>query len=247
MMGRLLLALGCLLATARALGEVSPVPPAPADGVYDDSSVFTEAQRVSAVRAVAMARDSGVNLYVAVYSFIVGETIEQRAERLKEAWCPDGAGLLVVADTSTHQCTYLSHVAETEWLSTTDLQRIFTEASAVAAAAEGTSNDKVLVVIENLAPRLSEAMAKHEQLTRHLISPRVWWIFGGVAIAAFALLTLAAVARWLYRRHRSALAPNPRYFPTVAVGERFGGPFGGGVIAEVTFGSSPAVASQQTH
>jgi hypothetical protein len=221
---------------ACALAEPPPVPPAPADGLYDDASVLSEAQRASAVKAVAMARAAGVNLHVALYAYIVGESIEQRAERLKEAWCPDGAGLLVVADTSTNQCTYLSHVAETEWLSTTELQRIFTESSNLAAAAEGTSSDKVLVVIENLAPRLSEAMARHEQLTRHRISPRVWWIFGGVTLASLVLAALAGLARWWHHRHRRASAPAPHYFPSVAVGERFGGPFGGGVIAEVNFG-----------
>ena len=239
MTGRVLLAIGMILAGARALG--APVPPPPADGLYDDSSVLNETQRASAVRAVATAREAGVNLYVALYSFIVGETIEQRAERLKAAWCPDGAGLLVVADTSTNQCTYLSHVADTEWLSTTELQRIFTESSAVAAAAEGTSADKVVMVMENLAPRLSAAMAQHRELTKHRIHPRVWWIFGGVTLAMGALLALTAAARALHRRHRRATAPEPRYFPTVVVDERFGGPFGGGVIAEVSF-RAPASA-----
>lgn len=233
---RVLLALWLLAATVRALADTLPVPPAPADGLYDDSSVLSEAQRASAVKAVAVARAAGVNLHVALYAYIVGESIEQRAERLKEAWCPDGAGLLVVADTSTNQCTYLSHVAETEWLSTTELQRIFTESSALAAAAEGTSSDKVLVVIENLAPRLSEAMARHEQLTRHRISPRVWWIFGGVTLTVLVLGALAGLVRRWLRRHRQSSVPAPHYFPSVAVGERFGGPFGGGVIAEVNFG-----------
>jgi hypothetical protein len=232
-----LLALWMILAGARALG--TPVPPAPADGLYDDSSVLNEMQRASAVRAVATARAAGVNLYVALYSFIVGETIEQRAERLKAVWCPDGAGLLVVADTSTNQCTYLSHVADTEWLSTTELQRIFTESSAIASATEGTSADKVLVVIENLAPRLSTAMAQHRELTKHRISPRAWWIFGGVAVAVVALLALTALARALHRRRLLVTAPEPRYFPTVSVDERFGGPFGGGVIAEVHFRGPP--------
>jgi uncharacterized membrane protein YgcG len=243
MLQRLLLAVGFMLASAGARAEAPPVPPAPADGLYDDSSVLNPTQRAAAVRAVAMARDAGVNLHVALYSYIVGETIERRAERLKETWCPDGAGLLVVADTSTNQCTYLSHVAETEWLSTTELQRIFNESSALAAATEGTSSDKVLAVIENLAPRLSEAMAKHRELTRQRVSPRVWLIFGLVTAAALTLFALAALARWLLQRHRRTTVPTPSFFPTVAVGERFGGPFGGGVIAEISFGRTAPSAS----
>lgn len=221
--------------TVRADGP--PVPPVPADGLYDDASVLSDAQRAAAVKAVANARAAGVDLHVALYSYIVGETIERRAERLKEVWCPEGSGLLVVADTSTNQCTYLSHVADTEWLSTSELQRIFTEASAVAAATEGTSADKVLVVIENLAPRLREAMEKHRSLTRYRVSPRAWWIVGSVAASILALSVLTVLARWLLHRHRQATATVPLYFPTVTVGERFGGSFGGGVIAEVSFGA----------
>ncbi|MFN0126668.1 MAG: hypothetical protein ACKV19_08290 [Verrucomicrobiales bacterium] len=228
---------GVLLAVSvRADGP--PVPPAPADGLYDDTSVLSDVQRAAAVKAVASARAAGVDLHVALYSYIVGETIERRAERLKEVWCPNGSGLLVVADTSTNQCTYLSHVADTEWLSTTELQRIFTEASAVAAASDGTSADKVLVVIENLAPRLRDAMEKHRALTRYRVSPRAWWIFGAVTASILALSAFALLARWLFHRHRQATTTVPLYFPTVTVGERFGGSFGGGVIAEVHFGAN---------
>ena len=51
------------------------------------------------MRAVAETQTAGVALYVALFPSIGGETIEQRAERLKAAWCPEEAGLLVVADT----------------------------------------------------------------------------------------------------------------------------------------------------
>jgi|GEM_PF-3358972 len=236
--GRGLLALWFMLAAAGASAQGPPVPASPPDGLHDDSRVLSAPQRAAAVRAVASARAAGVDLYVAIYGFIMGETIENRAERLKEAWCPNGASLLVVADISTNQCTYLSHVSETEWLSTTELQRIFTESSAIAAATEGTeSGDKILSVIENLAPRLSAAMEKHRELTRYRISPRAWRVFTAVALAALALLLLSALARWCFHRLRRAATPVPAYFPTVAVGERFGAAFGGGVIAEVSFGT----------
>lgn len=211
------------------------MPPAPADGLYDDSSILREEQRAAAVEAVSRARASGVDLYIALFGYIIGETIEQRAERFKAAWCPDGSGLLVVADTSTNQCTYLSHVDATEWLSAAELQRIFTEAGAAGAAAKGTSADKVLALITDLASRLSGAMASHKELTRHRAGPRVWLIFGAVALTAIVLGVLGFLGRWLLMRHRRATGMPPLYFPTVTVGERFGGPFGGGVIAEVTF------------
>ena len=56
---RVLLALWMLATAARALADNPPVPPAPADGLYDDASVLSEAQRASAVKAVAMARAAG--------------------------------------------------------------------------------------------------------------------------------------------------------------------------------------------
>lgn len=235
MMALALLALCGFMAVAPAAAELAPVPPAPADGLYDDSSVFDATQRATAVRAVAQARAAGINLHVAIYRFMLGETIEQRAERLKAAWCPDQDGLLVVADTSTNQCTYLSDGSDTEWLSTTELHRIFTEASTIAAATEGTTSDKILVVIENLAPRLRAAMAQHRALTRHQISPGVWWIVSGMAATSLFFLLIASSVRWIIKRSRQSASPAPSYFPAVQVAERFGAPFGGGVIAEITY------------
>jgi len=238
---RALLAAVALLLTVHAHGDGPRLPPPPTDGLYDDSSVLTEAQRATASRAVADARAAGVDLYIALYRFIVGETIEERAERLKDAWCPDGASLIVVADTSTEQCTYLSHVTDTEWLSTTELQRIFTESSTIAVESEGTSAEKILLIIENLSPRLVEAMGRHHSLTRHRVSPRAWVVFAGVTGISMALAAIAAATWRIVRRRRQSAVTIPRYFPTVIVGERFGGPFGGGVIAEVRYRETNAV------
>jgi hypothetical protein len=238
--GRVLLAVGLLLAAARAFGDGPRVPAAPADGLHDDASVLDPAQRAAAAQSVAEARSAGVDLYVAVYSVLIGETIEQRAERLKAAWCPDGNGLIVVADTASNQCTYLSHVDEAEWISTAELQRIFADSGAAAAtlAPDAPSAEKILAVIGTLGPRLRDAMLKHRELTRHRVSPSAWWVFGGVTVSVFAFLALGALAiRWFRHRQR-ATTLTPLYFPTVAVGERFGAPFGGGVIAEVHFGEA---------
>ena len=233
---RALLAAVLLMLAGRLWGAPPPVPQAPADGLYDDTRVLNDEQRARAVKSITAARAAGVNLFVAVYSFIVGETIEQRAERLKAEWCPDGSGLLVVADTSTNQCTYLSHVAETEWLNTVELQGIFTDASTTAAAAEGTSADKVTVVIETLGPRLSQAMDRQRELRQRAVDPRVWWVFGGVTTGSLVLVGGLLWLRRTFGARRRAASVQALYFPTVSVAERFGGPFGGGVIAEVSFG-----------
>jgi len=242
--GGLLLAFWIIVAGARAAGP--PGPPAPADGVHDDAAVLSGPQRTAAVRAVADARAAGVSMYVALYRSITGETIEERAERLKAAWCPEEAGLLVVADTGTNQCTYLSHVAETGRLSAPALQRIFSEASAAAAAVEGTSADKMIVVIENLVPRLRAAVTRPPETVPYRFDPqawmdrlglRTWEVAGGGALAGAGLLALILGLR--RRRRRQEVPPavpvQALYFPTVVVGQRFGAPCGGGVMAEVRF------------
>ena len=99
----------------------------------------------------------------------------------------------------------------------------------------------VLAILVLLLLRITYRVAQHRELTKHRIHPRAWWIFGGVTLAVGSLLALTVAARALHRRHRLATAPEPRYFPTVVVDERFGGPFGGGVIAEVSF-RAPAPA-----
>jgi hypothetical protein len=78
-------------------------------------------------------------------------------------------------------------------------------------------------------------MAQHRTLTRHPISPRVWWIVSGMAATSLCFLLIASSIRWIIKRFRQSASPAPTYFPTVQVAERFGAPFGGGVIAEITF------------
>jgi len=233
-MGKVLLALWFALGAAHSLAA-APTPPPPPDGLFDNSKVLNPSQREAAMRAIATARAAGIDLYVALFTFLADQSIEQQAEELKEAWCPGPEGLVIVANTSTNQCTYLSHISDHSWISPAQLHQLFTESSSLATATEGTSSDKILAILENLAPRLSQAMASHRQLNQNLISPHVWWVFAGVTAATLALLALGSLARWIVQRSRQAATTIPSYFPTVTVSERFGAPFAGGVTAEISF------------
>jgi hypothetical protein len=224
---------GCGFAVAADSPLAGRVPPRPSDGIFDDARMFTDEQRRAAARAIADGRNDGVSIFVAAFTFVVGETIEQRAERLKEAWCGDQIGLVVVVDASTSQCTYLSHLAERDWLPSDELRRIFADATA-ASVSKPTPGERLLGVVEELVPRIRAALAEHRARGRNPASLREWFVFAGVVAACGLLLAGAWVLRRVGRRLRRA-RPAPAVFPTVAVEPRFGGVFAGGVGAEVSF------------
>jgi hypothetical protein len=236
---RALLGVLCLGSGAWAMGQgppEAPVPARPLDGVYDDARVFSEEQRRAAAAAIADARKDGVSVYVAAFTFIVGETIEQRAERLKAAWCGNEIGLIVVVDASTSQCTYLSHLSDRDWLSSDQLRRIFEEATAVSIS-KRTPGERLLSVVEHLVPQMHSALVSRRAAVQKPGSFRQWMVFGGV-IAACAMLLLATWVAFRLGRRVQAHRPEPAFFPTVAVEPRFGAAFAGGVAAEVEFGSA---------
>ena len=212
------------------------VPPRPPDGVHDDARIFSGDQRRAAAQAIVEAKNDGVAVYLAAFTFIVDESIEARAERLKAAWCREKRGLIVVLDASTSRCTYLSHLSESDWLTSEQLRQILDEATA-ASVSKLTPGERLLSVVENLVPRIHSALESHQTATQRHDSSRKWMVFGAVVVACVVLLIVAWVGRRLGRRVQAS-RPKPAFFPTVAVEPRFGGAFAGGVAAELDFGGA---------
>jgi len=215
---------------------VAAVPKAPRDGVLDDAHLLTAEERVRMARAAERCRRQGCGLYVAMFSFVAGEAIELRAQRLLQAWGGDAPAVIVVYENGSGQCTFLAQGALTP-----DLQQAFSEASRAGRIA-GTKGAQLTAVIESLVPKIEERLKVERRLTDKLISRQQWNVLGGVAIACGGLGLVAWAARRLGKSSLLA-APEPAFFPTVVVEQRFGGGFGGGTVAEVRFGPRGAERS----
>ena len=195
--------------------------------------IFSTDQHRAAAAAIAEARNDGVALYLAAFPEVTGETIEQRAERLKAAWCGREIGLVVVVDASTNRCTFLSHLSENEWLSSDRLRAIFQDAT-TASISKKTAGERLLSVVQHLAAQIHSALASRPSAASNTSTFRAWIVFGAV-LGACALLGLGVLVAFRPGRRVSSNRLEPAFFPTVAVEPRFGGGFAGGVAAEVQF------------
>ncbi|MEZ5326088.1 MAG: hypothetical protein R3F19_13640 [Verrucomicrobiales bacterium] len=79
--------------------ELDPLPPAPESQILDDGRVFSHAPGELAQLAKylkELKQNSGIEIFVAMYGFLDGETVEERANRLREAWANRNTGVVVV-------------------------------------------------------------------------------------------------------------------------------------------------------
>jgi hypothetical protein len=203
--------------------------------VIDQSAVFDAGQsrRLSGLLGDAARR--GVDVYVATFTFIDGETIERRAERLKAAWCRGDFGLVLVFDRATSRLTFSTKVHESMPVTALEIDGYFREATA-AARTLATPGEKIVALIETLLPRLDGKVRLQQKLKREVVSGGQWFAFlAVVGLAVAGSLAFLVVRRQVRRSRRRQ--PAPVFFPSVSVESRFGGGFGGGVMAEIHFGN----------
>ncbi|MGI8602513.1 MAG: TPM domain-containing protein [Verrucomicrobiales bacterium] len=207
------------------------IPATPESHVWDEAHVFSSEQAAKLRTLLHKAQKQHMDIYVATFTFLDGEAIESRAERLKRAWCRLDFGLVLVFERGSSNLTFSALTQEAMPLTVGELEAVFERAN-VSAAAARTPGERLVALVELLVPMLDEKVALQQRLQRQIISPEQWFIFAGLLTALILLILALVVAR---RIRQAALARRlpPAFFPTVAVAPRFGGTCGGGVMAEV--------------
>jgi TPM domain len=218
-------------------GRMDVIVPAPPNHVLDEALIFSRDQENALGNLLVKAsREDGADVYLATFTFIDGETIERRAERLKEAWSRGDFGLVLVHDRSTGNLTFSARTHEAMPITVSELEGLFQEANDAAQTPE-TPGEKLLALVQTLLPLLKGKVAVQRRLQHETISTQQWWVFGGVAAALILIFFSFVLARG-FKRTADAARPVPAFFPTVAVEPRFGGGYGGGSMAEVKFANA---------
>lgn len=217
--------------------QPSEIGPAPASRILDEARVFDAERKQALADSLAeVSADQGVEIYVAAYSFLLGETIDARASRLKSAWVTSPRGVVVVYVRSTEQITFAASEDFVDFLPREDLMQVFTFAAARARGFPGqelTHPERIEIACTNLASALATRLTER--------ADGLWKYQRQIAffLVAFALILLAlTLFGWtLYRWHLKSerTAAEFYYFPPVQVGARFGASFGGGSLAEIRF------------
>ncbi len=97
------MALALLMLKNQALGldEFLPkkdLPSAPSSGIYDPDGYFKsdpESQKRISERLQKLSRERGYQIYLVVQPTFIGATVAERAAELRQAWSPDGNGLVI--------------------------------------------------------------------------------------------------------------------------------------------------------
>ena len=210
-----------------------PVPPVPADGVHDDAHLLADEQRAAIVSELTKARTAGLDAHVAIFSFIGSDTAKSLAERLESAWRRGERTLVIVYETGSGTCDRALGLPEDLSMAVGNLQEAFS-AAAAEGRKESSGSAQLTGLVTRFVPAVAAELDKADRLRTQPFRGRARNIFLGVS----ALGGVIIVIGWFVQRaSRSRLVAGlpPAFFPSVTVDARFGGAFGGGSVAEVTF------------
>lgn len=223
--------------TAHLLSMLAAValPPAPTDGIRDDARVLSEKGRAVLVKEMqAFTERTGLLMFLDTNTFLDGSTNTRlRAKQLLPAWSGARDGVVMCVDRSSQEPPGIQ-VADAVWKRPNDAE-VLAALDEVLRGMNGraVSEETVTSGLRALMERLTEL--HHRAADRSSV-----WKKSDLLLATYFLSSvfIGALLIWIIsrrlRRSEGAAAVQ-HYFPEVVVGQRFGAPYGGGVIVELTY------------
>ncbi len=222
-----------------------PVAARPESGLLDEARLFVSApERKEAIesRIGSHFEKTGFRVWVAVVDSLIGRTVFQETQRLRDAWLEGEPGLVLVYEADSgdweigwSERSIRSGGSELPAVGPSDVgpqQRVAIMSELRALPEPGLrSAEDAERLIDALMSAL-EVQAAPEAPRRHLGRLLLLGLGLASALLLVALLVAAGVRR-ADRRSQDRL-----YFPEIRVGERLKAPRGGGVVSSRSFGSS---------
>lgn len=222
-----------------ALAEISVRPD---DAIFDEARVFSDEARTALSSDLQHALgEHELEVYVATFRLVKGESIAQRAARLRNAWAQSPYAVVLVYDESVDQISLVGSRDLAEFVSHSQLGAVFQRAAASAnhyltqeAQARRKPDPAVMIsrAVHSLLgdPVLTDRMTLSEpfRFTRSM---------GILLVILLLFLCLAGlIVGWLEGRLQASKRSRTRcsYFPTTHMPLRLGAPYSGGQGA--TFG-----------
>jgi uncharacterized membrane protein YgcG len=216
-----------------ALFERDPVEELPASLILDKARLFNERENAQlSARLKKFKAAHKISIYVAAYSVLIGETIDERAKRLKEKWLADERGIVLAYQRGTEKMSFSSTADPENYVSRSELEQIFAEAYGQAAVQDRGSN-RVIAACNRLMSDLPASILAQDG--NNAMSSSETRKFVTWSLAALVLLTVGGMFAFHFLR-RSQLRVTKTYsFPMLKVPERFGAAYCGGHQAEIEF------------
>lgn len=216
------------------LGQAMPMnlPSAPVTGIVDEDGFFSsqpeKAARISQV-IQKLQRDQGFKLFLVVEPILIGASVPQRADELRQRWVPNGDGLVVVYESSTRQLAVGWDIVGGEMPSDQSSLRIPSfKTSAMLNRALGAPDPQLPpeAYLEELMVKLASEFEGY--FTNREVSPppeRTLKITL-VVVGTLALLGLATMIAVAIVRYTSVSGVQAYRFPKVECPERLAAPCG---------------------
>ncbi|MCB1099501.1 MAG: TPM domain-containing protein [Verrucomicrobiae bacterium] len=215
--------------------ELDPLPPAPESQILDDGRVFSHAPGELAQLAKylkELKQNSGIEIFVAMYGFLDGETVEERANRLREAWANRNTGVVVVYESGGEGMSFVATDEIDAVLTRHDINTILQQAGQAAQEQKGAEN-QIQAAVHTLAESLVSKLDRRKAANALTSKKRILVV--STTLACVVLITLIGllVTRFINRAERKD--KEFYYFPNARVGTRYGAAFSGGTGAEIRF------------
>jgi uncharacterized membrane protein YgcG len=214
---------------------LAPLPPAPETQILDDGRVFARAPdelaEMERLLKELKHRD-GIKVFVAMYKCLDGETVEERARRLREAWADRITGIVVVHDSGGADLSFVATDEVDSLLARHDINSIL-QAAGTAAQKETGARNQVRAAVRALADSLAGKLDRQRKVDVVMAKKRMLVI--GATLAGIILVALAGIVIARFIGKANQRAPEFYHLPDARVGTRFGAPHGGGSGAEIRF------------
>lgn len=230
----LLVSAGLLFSSIARAADATGLPAAPAGFILDEARALPDdAQAALSAEIAQFSKATGCQLWLVTTTYLSdGSTLRDRSLALSHAWISSGHGFVLSYDRATD-----SHVlspSDSLWqvYPTPALIEAFREAGAIIQDKKPPLDLRLISGVRTLMKRLSEA-EQQRQMHNQLLPGRDLW----AAMVFFVLLVGAALASAIVfatLRRRDADNAVRYFFPQADGALRFGAPYGGGVIAEVS-------------
>ena len=211
-------------------------PAPPAFGVSDGGGFFN--RNPGALKRISdqlrkLEHDHGYMIYLVVEPVLISSTASEKAAELRQAWVPDGNGLVVVFETDGRNLAVGRDLVDQQ-SATKNLAQVPTyETAAILSRAMGATDPRVApeVFLEALMGRLTSEFDGYFK-RRDTPPPAARSMkIALLVIGTLSLLGLGAIGLGGLMRHSRIAGVMSFRFPGVDLPERLGAPCGGSVTA----------------
>lgn len=220
-----LAALVCLVAVP---AWAQQLPPAPADGVYDDTRALSEGSHQLLAKEIQSFRErEGMDAWFAATTFLPeGQTLRSEARLLRQAWSGTRPALLLLYDRSQNQEMVTFSPLLWDALPTAELFHVREKVRDMMSDTTKPPEQRLRESMRELMHGISSLKAAEARATQRF-TPEWQRMLRWFSIALLAGAFITGIAGILARR-RDLRAARVCFLPTIHVPPRLGAPHGGG-------------------